>query len=60
MGIAKLVKGLGYGLDGPGFESLLDQKFLSSPKLCDLFCGTPILLYNVWRGLFPRGNAVGA
>jgi hypothetical protein len=42
-----------YGLDG--IRVPVGSRIFSSPRLPDRFWGPPSLLYNVYRGLIPRG-----
>jgi hypothetical protein len=60
-GIAQLVWRLlrGWTTEGLEFESRL-SRFLFSPCRPDRLWGPPSLLYNGYRGLFPRGKAAGA
>jgi hypothetical protein len=47
----------GYGLDdrGVGVRVPVWSRIFSSPRRPDRLCGPPNLLYNRYRGLFPRG-----
>jgi hypothetical protein len=48
---------LGYGMDGRGVEVpfLAGERVFFSPERPDQFCGPPNLVYNEYRGIFPRG-----
>jgi hypothetical protein len=47
----------GYGLESRrvGVKVPVRAKFFSSLRRPDLFCGPPSLLFDAYRGLFPRG-----
>jgi hypothetical protein len=52
----------GYGLDdqGVGVRVPVVSRIFTSPYRPDRLWGSPNLLYNGYRGLFPGGKAVGA
>jgi hypothetical protein len=52
----------GYGLDdrGVGVRVPVGARILSSPLHPDRLWGSPSLLFNGYRWIFPEGKAVGA
>jgi hypothetical protein len=52
----------GYGVDdrGIGVRSPVGSRIFSSPRRSDRLLGTPNLLCNVYRWLFPRGKTAAA